>query len=66
MEANKKTYTIEVEEKDGMTTMTRINDGFNALELLGILELTQQDIVNQIKDSEESDIDVVKREIVED
>jgi len=62
----KQVYTITIEDKDGVKKMTRRNDGFNALELLGILELTQQDIVNQIRDSEESDIDVVKREIVED
>jgi hypothetical protein len=63
----KQVYTITIEhKKDGATTMTRRNDGFNAIELLGILELAQQDILNQIKDHENSNIDVVKREVVED
>ena len=62
----KQTYTISLEEKDGSTTMTRRNDGFKAFELLGLLQLAQQDILNQIKDNENSNIDVVKREIVED
>jgi hypothetical protein len=60
-----KTYTISLDEKDGSTTMSRRNDGFNAFELLGLLELAQQDILNQIKDAENSNIDVVKREVVE-
>jgi hypothetical protein len=63
---SKQVYTITIEDVDGSKKMTRRNDGFNALELLGILELTQQDILNQIRDDEKSDIDVVKRETVED
>ena len=62
----KQVYTITIEDKDGTKTMTRRNDGFNALELLGLLELAQQDILNQIKDKEEVGIDFVKRQIVED
>lgn len=62
----KQVYTITIEDKDGTKTMTRRNDGFNALELLGLLELAQQDILNQIKDKEEVGIDFIKRQIVED
>jgi hypothetical protein len=62
----KKSYTIIIEDKDGTNTMTRKNDGFNAIELLGLLELAQQDILNQIKDKEEAEIDIVKRQVVED
>lgn len=63
----KQVYTITIEHnEDGTKKMTRRNDGFNPLELLGILKLTQQDIVNQIRSAEEPDIDIVKRELVED
>jgi hypothetical protein len=64
---SKQVYTITIEhEEDGSKTMTRKNDGFNSIELLGILELTQQDIIKQLKELEESKIDFVKREVVED
>lgn len=46
--------------------MTRRNDGFNAMELLGILELAQQDVLKQLKGIEEANINFVKREVVED
>ena len=63
----KQSYTIIIEDKDGTTkTMTRKNDGFNAIELLGVLELAQQDVLNQLKGIEEAEIDFVKRQIVED
>jgi hypothetical protein len=62
----KQVYTIIIEDIDGKKTMTRRNDGFNAIELLGLLELTQQDILKQLKGLEEAEIDVVKREVVED
>lgn len=62
----KQSYTITIEDKDGTKTMTRRNDGFNAIELLGVLELAQQDILKQLKGIEEADIDFVKREAVED
>jgi hypothetical protein len=63
---SKQVYTIIIEDIDGTKTMTRRNDGFNAIELLGLLELTQQDILKQFKGLEEAEIDVVKREVVED
>jgi hypothetical protein len=63
---SKQVYTIIIEDVDGNKKMTRRNDGFNAIELLGLLELTQQDILKQLKGLEEAEIDVVKREVVED
>ena len=63
---SKQVYTIIIEDIDGKKTMTRRNDGFNAIELLGLLELAQQDILKQLKGLEEAEIDVVKREVVED
>jgi len=63
---SKQVYTITIEDIDGTKTMTRRNDGFNAIEILGLLELAQQDILKQIKQLEEAEIDVVKREVVED
>jgi hypothetical protein len=63
---SKQVYTITIEDKDGIKKMTRRNDGFNAIELLGLLELAQQDILIQMKGLQEDGIDVVKREVVED
>jgi hypothetical protein len=62
---NKKTYTIEmIEHEDGGTQLIRTNDGFDAFELLGLLELAQLEIIEQIKGNIKPDI--IKRNIVED
>jgi hypothetical protein len=63
---SKQVYTIIIEDVDGNKKMTRRNDGFNAIELLGLLELAQQDILIQMKGLQEDGIDIVKREVVED
>ena len=62
----KKTYTIIVETTEDGNQMTRTNDGFNAFELLGILEMVQDDILKQMKSKEEKEIDIIKRQIVKD
>ena len=62
---NKKTYTFElIEHEDGGTQLIRTNDGFDAIELLGLLELSQLEIVDQIKGKIQPD--VIKRNIVKD
>ena len=44
-----KTYTVTATMYDnGTNHLHRVSDGFNGYELLGILELTQLDIVKQI------------------
>jgi hypothetical protein len=58
-----KTYTIILKEGD-TTTLTRKNDGFNAIELLGVLQIAKNDIINQIKGIVEADIDFVERKVV--
>jgi hypothetical protein len=62
----KKTYTIIVETTEDGNQMTRTNDGFNAFELLGILEMAQDDILKQMKSKEEKEIDIIKRQVVKD
>jgi len=62
----KKIYTIIVETTEDGNQMTRTNDGFNAFELLGILEMAQDDILKQMKNVEEKEIDIIKRQIVKD
>ena len=34
---------------DGTTSLSRTNDGFNAFELMGLLELSKDDIIDHIK-----------------
>jgi hypothetical protein len=59
----KKWITEIIEYEDGTSEMKRTNFGFNATELLGVLEFTREDIYKQIR----GDIhpDIVKRTIVE-
>jgi len=46
------TYTVELyEHEDGNVSMKRTNDGFNSIELLGVLQLTQLEILQQIQGS---------------
>lgn len=45
-----KTYTIIVEDRpDGGINIARKNDGFNPLELLGIVEYVQLEILKQME-----------------
>ena len=59
----KKVYTIVVSiDEKGKQTMRRINKGFSAIELLGTLELTKSEILEQIKGTIKPD--VINRQIV--
>jgi hypothetical protein len=44
----KKTYKIEVIEDENGFKLNREVEGFNPLELLGLLEMTQMDILKQM------------------
>lgn len=44
----KKTWTITLETKNDKWHLSRVNDGFDALELIGILELTKQEVMDQM------------------
>jgi len=47
---SKKIYTIEVTDNgDSGCTISRTNDGFNYMELLGILEHTQLDLIHRLQ-----------------
>lgn len=53
----KKTYTVSIiEHPDNKVEMNRVNDGFNALELLGIVSLTQHEIIEQMKGNIKPDV----------
>lgn len=61
-----KTYTIklEIDDTDEMKSkMTRTNDGFNGLELLGIIEIARNEILQQIAGAMKPD--AIKRQFVE-
>lgn len=60
-----KKWTIEVNEySDGSSDLVRTNEGFDALELLGLADLASWDIremiVGRIK------VDAIKRQVIED
>lgn len=59
---NLKKYTIETYEQNGENIMAKCNDGFNAMELLGIMEVSKEDIINQIKGFVKPDI--IKRTVI--
>lgn len=47
--AKKRQYKIVLYDyEDGTSKLTRLNEGFNAFEILGILERAQQEIIDQI------------------
>jgi hypothetical protein len=59
------TYTINMEVyKDGTSSLLKRNDGFNIYELLGVLNIAEEDLFKQIR-GEKLKIDTIKREIVE-
>ena len=58
-----KKHTITLEEnEEGKMIMTRTNDGFNAIELIGLFELCQLEIKQML--SGELKPDIIKREVV--
>ena len=58
-----KTHTITLEENEqGQMIMTRKNDGFTAIELIGLLEICQLEIKQML--SGELKPDIIKREVV--
>jgi len=59
-----RSYTIKFEKNDdGLLCINKKNDGFNPIELLGLLSWAYADILEQMKGNVEPDI--VKREFVE-
>lgn len=61
----KQVYTIEVETySDGTSNMKRTCDGFYFYELLGILDFTRDEILQQIKGKIKPDI--VERKVIVD
>ncbi len=58
-------YTIEFKVmSDGKTSLARRNDGFNALELLGLLDLSAREIKDQMSGLNRPDS--IKRQVVKD
>ena len=60
----KKTYIITFEKINGKSVMNRTNDGFTAVELLGVIELTRVEIIDQMRGMIKPDI--IKRTVIED
>ena len=60
---SKRKWIVEhITYSDGTTAISRTNDGFNAYELMGVLELSKDDIINQIKGNVKPEI--IKRKII--
>ena len=46
----KKKWVVEhITYNNGTTQLSRTNDGFNPFELIGVLEISKDDIIEQIK-----------------
>lgn len=60
-----KKYTIEIIDDGNKISMSRKNDGFNAIELIGFMEMTKQDLINQFKGLAEQKVDVITKQAVE-
>lgn len=57
-----KKYTIKYKIGKEQNTIERINDGFSAAELLGLLEMTQLEILEQMRGIIKPDI--IKRKVI--
>ena len=61
---NKQQWIVEhITYSDGTTELTRTNDGFGALELLGLIEISKDDVIDQIRGKVTPDI--INRKFVE-
>ena len=62
-----KVYTVKlIFFDDGSTQLKRTNDGFNVFELLGVLNLSSQENVDNLTGRLCYSIDEMKREVVKD
>lgn len=63
-----KKYTIEMTDDGGFVTISAENDGFTALELIGLFEHRKEDIIRQMRGEIRPDVitrKVVKEEVPE-
>lgn len=62
----RRTYTfLEEEFENGTKGLTRTNDGFSLLEILGLLEITRSEVI-QIFKGTLPEPDFIKRQVVKD
>ena len=60
---SKRKWIVEfITYDDQSTELKRTCEGFNAFELMGVLELSKDDIINQIKGNIKPDI--IKRKVI--
>ena len=59
-----KKYTIEITDDGKTTKMSRKNDGFNVIELIGFMEMTKEDLINQFKGLAEKKVDIITKQAV--
>ena len=59
-----KKYTLEITDDGKTTNMSRKNDGFNVIELIGFMEMTKQDLINQFKGLAEKKVDIITKQAV--
>ena len=57
-------YTIEIIDDGKTISMSRENDGFNAIELIGFMEMTKQELINQFKELAEDKVDIIQKQAV--
>lgn len=59
-----KKYTIEITDDGKTTNMSRKNDGFNVIELIGFMEMIKGDLINQFKGLAEKKVDIITKQAV--
>ena len=59
-----KKYTIEITDDGKTTRMSRKNDGFNVIELIGFMVMTKQDLINQFKGLAEDKVDIITKQAI--
>lgn len=62
----KQSYTISIGKEDGKWVMTRTNDGFDVLQLMGILDFTSRELQEMISGRVALNIDKVVRQVLAD
>ena len=59
-----KKYIIEITDDGETVHMSRKNDGFNVIELIGFMEMTKEDLINQFKGLAEKKVDIITKQAV--
>ncbi len=60
-----RSYTIKITEEDGKVNMSRINEGFNIIELIGFIGMIKYDLLNQAQGLAGEKVETITKQAIQ-